>query len=76
MIDAYFLGIDVGTQSARVGICDSNGRLIKTTSRAYRTFFPKPGWAEQEPSDWWKAVCESTRRCVEESGIKPSDITG
>jgi len=35
------MGIDIGTQSVRVGFCDAKGKLISTSSKSYMTFYPK-----------------------------------
>ncbi len=53
--DKYFLTFDFGTESVRGGIFDSKGRLIATESKSYKTYFPNPGWAEQEPDEWWNS---------------------
>ncbi len=54
--DYYVMGIDLGTQSARVGIFDNHGRYISGASKEYDTIFPEVGWAEQNPNDWWEAL--------------------
>jgi sugar (pentulose or hexulose) kinase len=52
----YFMGIDTGTQSLRVSGVDINGNIIASDEQVYETYFPKPGWAEQKPSDWWECL--------------------
>ena len=71
-----FMGIDVGTQSARAGLCDTAGRLIGSASHPYATFFPQPGWAEQDPQEWWRSICLATRECLEKAKADPSSIAG
>jgi FGGY-family pentulose kinase len=71
-----FLGIDVGTQSARVGVCTEEGDLLSVASKPYATSFPKPGWAEQDPSDWWRSICDATKMCLRKAAIDPSRIDG
>ena len=39
-------------------------------------YTPQPGWAEQDPEDWWKATAESMKRAIEKSGIDPNLIAG
>ena len=72
----YVLGIDYGTESCRVAICDLQGRPITFAATPYRTAHPHPGWAEQNPEDWWKALQASTHRALENSGIPASAIAG
>lgn len=51
----YFMGVDTGTQSVRVVVTDISGNIVACDEEEYETFYPKPGWAEQKPSDWWEA---------------------
>src|SRR5208283_3239558 len=73
---SLFLGIDVGTQSARVGVCTLDGSLLATASAPYATSFPRPGWAEQDPSDWWRCICDAARVCLQKVAIDPARIDG
>ncbi|WP_304943487.1 xylulokinase [Vallitalea guaymasensis] len=50
----YFIGIDIGTTSVKIIAADENGNVIKTISREYPIYFPKPLWSEQNPEDWWE----------------------
>jgi len=42
----YVIGIDGGTEAVKAGLFDLQGNLIAAGSRAYKTYFPRPGWAE------------------------------
>ncbi|MDR0530630.1 MAG: FGGY-family carbohydrate kinase [Oscillospiraceae bacterium] len=58
------LTIDMGTQSARALLCDSNGAIL---AKAQKTYDPpyyslRPGWAEQKPEFYWSSICECTRK--------------
>jgi xylulokinase len=50
------LGIDVGTSSAKAVVADSEGRFFVSASRSYSYKSSAPGYAEQDPEDWWQAV--------------------
>ncbi len=52
----YFMGIDLGTQSARVVIADMSGNVVLSNEQPYETLYPQAGWAEQRPSDWWECL--------------------
>ena len=64
------LAIDLGTEGARVGAFAADGEALGSVHRGYRTTYPHPGWAEQDPDSWWAAVVHATRtlladpRCV------------
>ncbi len=57
-------GIDLGTQSVRAACFDENGRRLSMAEAAYETQYPRPGWAEQRPADWWKAARSCCRRAA------------
>lgn len=72
----HYLGIDVGTGSARAGIFDSGGRLAAAASRPIRIWKPTPEHVEQSSNDIWKACCAATRQALKQSGLSASDIEG
>jgi len=55
------LAIDLGTEGARVGAFGTDGDPLGSVHRGYPTSYPRPGWAEQDPDDWWSAVVDATR---------------
>ena len=54
----YYIGIDLGTSAVKLLLMDETGRIDNIVSREYGIAFPHPGWSEQEPADWWDAVCD------------------
>ena len=72
----YLLGIDYGTESVRVGIFDREGNPLAFASRTYALKHPRPGWAEQDPDEWWSSLVEATRKTLDESGVSPEEIAG
>jgi xylulokinase len=73
---AYLLGIDIGTSGTKTLICDSDGRVLATAMAEHPISSPKPGWSEQNPADWWSAVCTATKAVLKKAKVKPADITG
>ncbi|WP_127842618.1 FGGY-family carbohydrate kinase [Actinomyces wuliandei] len=72
----YLMGIDFGTESCRVSVCDVEGRPLALAATGYPTSHPRPGWAEQDPEDWWNALQASTHRALDSAGISASQIAG
>ena len=68
------LGIDVGTTSAKAVIADADGALLAQAAQEYTTRYPQPGWAEQDPDDWWRAVCAVLRQIFAAGSIDPAGI--
>lgn len=58
----YLLGIDIGTSACKAAVFDQNGEVVASASEEYPVDYPRPGWAEQNPEDWWRAVCTAVRR--------------
>ncbi len=70
----YVLGIDGGTEAVKAGIFDAEGNLIAIGVRSYATHFPKSGWAEQDPAEWWDALVGAVHDCLAESALEPEEI--
>ncbi len=53
-----YIGIDLGTSAVKLLLMDKAGQILNIVSREYPISFPHPGWSEQDPADWWNAVCD------------------
>ncbi|RZT87660.1 xylulokinase [Pseudonocardia sediminis] len=51
------LGIDLGTTSVKAAVYRDDGTRVAGAARGHTTRRPAPGWAEQDPSDWWGGLC-------------------
>lgn len=49
-----YIGVDLGTSSLKLLLMDAKGQIKNIVNREYPLYFPKPGWAEQNPEDWYK----------------------
>ena len=58
------LGIDIGTSACKVAVFDEDGRVLAQASRDYRVYYPKSGRAEQDPEEWWSAICEGIKEVL------------
>ncbi|MBS1319736.1 MAG: carbohydrate kinase [Parabacteroides sp.] len=74
----YLLGCDIGSSSVKASIVDASSGLTIGAD-----FYPKeeapikavkPGWAEQEPDDWWKYLKEAIKGAIAKAGIQGTDI--
>ena len=72
----YIISHDVGTGGSKAVLTDLEGKIISYSFEPYCVDYCRPAWAEQDPEDWWRAVTESTRRLVEETGIDPQEVLG
>lgn len=58
-MEQYLLAIDLGTSSCKAAVFDRNGSVIDTATAAYPVYYPCPGWAEQDPEEWWGGICSA-----------------
>lgn len=68
----YYIGIDLGTTNIKLLLLDGSGTIVRSYSDTYPIEFPHPGWSQQRPEDWWKAVLKGLKVMTE--GIDPSSI--
>ncbi len=66
----YYLGVDLGTSSIKLVVMDEKGAIAATAGAEYGLSFPKPGWSEQNPSDWVKGMKESFKKLSEKIDLK------
>jgi len=71
---AYILGIDIGTSGTKTVLFTETGTAIASHTVDYPLYHPENGWAEQEPEDWWNAVCATTRAVLAQGGIKAEEV--
>lgn len=74
----YLLGYDIGSSSVKAslvnsetGVCVASDFYPKTEAQIIAV---RQGWAEQEPTQWWKHLSEATASIMASSNINPSDI--
>lgn len=66
---SLLLGLDFGTGGVRVGVFDlGSRRMLGEREEPYATVYPRPGWAEQSPTEWWQALGRATRALMAELG--------
>lgn len=75
-MDKLFIGVDVGTGSARAGVFDGLGHLRGAARRPIRTWNEEGGLVEQSSADIWAAVVASVREAMAKAGGGPEDVGG
>jgi sugar (pentulose or hexulose) kinase len=77
MAPKYVLGVDGGTGGIRAGLFEiATGAPVGFADTPYDTTHPEPGYAEQNPIDWWNGMGASVRRVLAETGVAPEDVAG
>lgn len=72
----YYLGIDVGTGSARAGIFDPSGTLAGSGAHPIQTWKTREDFVEQSSDDIWAACCKATRGALADAGLTAENISG
>jgi xylulokinase len=70
----YLLAHDLGTSGNKGTLYTPEGRLVASHACSYPTRYFNGNWAEQNPEDWWRAICVSTRKLLEQAAVRPADI--
>jgi len=69
-----FLGVDIGTQSLKAVVCDEGLSVHGQGAVGYQPSFPRPGWAEQDPSLWIEALGPAIAAALAQAERSPADI--
>ena len=70
----YFIGIDLGTSACKLLLVDEKGLILNEVTKEYPLEFPKPGWSQQAPEDWKKAVMEGVPELLK--GFDGAQVAG
>lgn len=74
----YIMAYDVGTTGIKTCIfeIDKDFKILASATESYKLYVYDDGGAEQDPDEWWAAMCSTTRVVLEKSGISPDKIAG
>ncbi|NLJ40182.1 MAG: xylulokinase, partial [Clostridiales bacterium] len=70
----YILTYDIGTTGNKTTVFNERGKKLWSVVAGYDTIYPKPGWSEQRPDDFWHSVIKLTKELVDVLGLEPGDI--
>jgi xylulokinase len=68
------IAYDLGTGGNKASLYDLHGNCLAESFVTYQTYYPRAGWHEQRPADWWAAVVESTRQLLEAADVNRADV--
>src|SRR5262245_41098613 len=71
---SYVLAHDLGTTGNKATLYDREGRMVSSAFDGYGTEYAHTGWAEQNPEDWWRAVCNSSRKLLQQASVGADDV--
>jgi len=72
----YILAHDLGTTGNKATLFSIDGELGASALYEYPVSYPHNSWVEQDPEDFWKAVCLSTRELLEKARVSNTDVAG
>ncbi len=70
----YYIGIDLGTSAAKLLLVDGQGGILNSVTKEYPLELPQPGWSQQDPEDWKRAVMEGVPELLR--GFDGSQVAG
>ncbi len=62
-----YIGIDLGTSAVKLLLVASDGTVLSSASESYPVHYPRDGWSEQNPKDWFDAVMRGLRTLLEDA---------
>ncbi|MEZ5833996.1 MAG: FGGY family carbohydrate kinase [Dongiaceae bacterium] len=68
------IGADIGTQSLKVAILDSDLRIVGQSARSYQPSYPRPGWVEQSPDLWTETLGPAIADALKTASVRPAEI--
>lgn len=74
----YALAYDIGTTGVKTCLfkIDSDIELVADAIEGYELYVFPDGGAEQDPEEWWAAMCKTTKEIFEKTDVKPENIDG
>ena len=72
--ERYIIAYDFGTSSVKSLIVRRDGAPVASSASAYPIYEPKKSYVEQDPKEYWDAVCEATKAVLRESLIDKDQV--
>ena len=72
----HYLGLDIGTTAVKALVVDEQGTVVGEAESPLEVSVPRPGWAEQDPSDWWQGTIGAVRAACDQAEVREVDSIG
>jgi len=74
--EQYVLAVDLGTGGPKVAVVATTGRIVAHAARPVALHLLEGGGAEQDPDEWWSAICAASRQAVESAAVPAGALIG
>ncbi len=74
--DRFFIGVDVGTGSARAGVFSADGHMLGSARHDIRMWREGADIVEQSSDDIWAACAQAVRGAMVQAGVGPEAVGG
>jgi xylulokinase len=74
--DGFVVAVDLGTGGPKVGVVSTTGRIVAHATEPVALHLLEGGGAEQDPAEWWSAICAASRRALADAAVPPDAIVG
>ncbi len=74
-MEKILLGIDIGTSACKVVAFRPDGTVVGQTTGDYKVYYPQPGYVEQNPVEWYEAVCGAIKKLIAD-GMPANEVVG
>ena len=76
MTGSFVIGTELGSGGCKCVALDGSGSVVASAQQEYPTDYPYPGWAQQNPEDWYTAYCATVRSVLGQADISPTRVAG
>lgn len=70
----YLIGVDIGTTGTKASLYDTEGHEIASAFRESVLLYPREGWVEQDPEDFYRTSCDTIAEMIQKAGISGGDV--
>lgn len=74
MCSQYLIGVDIGTAGTKASVFDIEGNQLAVAYEESKLYYPRVGWVEQEPEDFYTSSINTIKQVIKKSGISPKDV--